>query len=94
LTALAEDAASRRLDGSTEVSLEDIVRLVRVAQAAVKALCLKLAAAAAPPTLRDYVAARSTASSKPRGATEAAGALADEKSHQRSPQGCGEASEL
>src|SRR4051794_39049274 len=40
LTALAEDAASRRLGGAVDVSLEDTVRLARVAQLAVRRLGL------------------------------------------------------
>jgi len=38
LCALAEDAASRRLGGAVDVSLEDVVRLGRLAQLAVKRL--------------------------------------------------------
>jgi len=41
LTALAEDAASRRLGGALDVSLEDTVRLARVAQLAVRRLGLR-----------------------------------------------------
>jgi hypothetical protein len=40
LSALAEDAASRRLAGASDVTLEDTVRLARVAQTALKALNL------------------------------------------------------
>jgi hypothetical protein len=56
MTALSEDAAARRLDGSTEVSLEDIVRLTRASQTAVRMLGIKPGAAPKPPSLPEYLA--------------------------------------
>ena len=41
LTVLAEDAAARRLGGAVDISLEDTVRLARVAQTAVNRLGLR-----------------------------------------------------
>lgn len=93
LVALAEDARARRLGGDMTVTLEDLVRIDNSASRAVRQLGIQSAAAAPapPPSLRDYVAAR-TASPEMSGASEAVDVLAGEKSHQRGLHDNGEAS--
>jgi hypothetical protein len=92
LVALAEDARARRLDGDMTVTLEDLVRIDNSASRAVRQLGIPEAAApTTPPSLRDYVAAR-TGSPEVSVASEAVVVLAGEKSHQRGPHDNGDAS--
>jgi hypothetical protein len=53
MTAIAEDARIKRLHGATDISLDDLVRLDRVAAGAVRAL--DMPAKPGKPTLSDYL---------------------------------------
>jgi hypothetical protein len=59
MTAIAEDARVRKLNGATDITLDDLVRLDRVAAHAVRQLGIT-AAPAKPsgPTLADYLSTR------------------------------------
>ena len=56
MTAIAEDARVRKLNGSADVNLDDLVRLDRVAALAVRALGIKAAEAPKGPTLAEHLA--------------------------------------
>src|SRR5262249_13111374 len=58
LTALAEDAAARALRADPKVTLDDVVRLTRLADLSVRRLHLDRHNAKQAPTLADYLAAR------------------------------------
>jgi len=60
LTALAEDAAARALRADPTISLDDVVRLTRLADLSVRRLHLdRRNTTQTTPTLSDYLAARS-----------------------------------
>jgi hypothetical protein len=58
LTALAEHAAARALRADPKVALDDVVRLSRLADIAVRRLRLDQRTAPATPTLSTYLASR------------------------------------
>ena len=58
LTALAEDAAARATRGDPKVTLDDVVRLTRLADVSVRRLHLDRRNATQQPKLSDYLAAR------------------------------------
>jgi hypothetical protein len=57
LTALAEDAAARALRADPKVTLDDVVRLTRLADLSVRRLHLDRHNTKQPPSLADYLAA-------------------------------------
>ena len=59
LTALAEDAAARATRADPKVTLDDVVRLTRLADASVRRLHLDQRNAPTTPTLTDYLRSRS-----------------------------------
>lgn len=64
LTALAEDAAARALRADPKVTLDDVVRLTRLADLSVRRLHLdRRNRSQASPTLSDYLSARSGSTS-------------------------------
>jgi hypothetical protein len=58
LTALAEDAAARALRADPKVTLDDVVRLTRLADVSVRRLHLDHRNTTQQPKLSDYLAAR------------------------------------
>jgi hypothetical protein len=58
LTALAEDAAAKATRADPKVSLDDVVRLTRLADISVRRLRLDQRNVKQPPKLSDYLAAR------------------------------------
>jgi hypothetical protein len=58
LTALAEDASARALRADPKVTLDDVVRLTRLADLSVRALHLDRHNTKQQPSLTDYLAAR------------------------------------
>jgi len=60
LVVLAEDARARRLAGDLKISLEDLVRMDRVAAAAIKALGLGHRREPSGPTLGEYLREQGT----------------------------------
>jgi hypothetical protein len=58
LTALAEDASARALRADPKVTLDDVVRLTRLADLSVRRLHLDRHNTKQPPSLTDYLAAR------------------------------------
>jgi len=60
LTALAEAAAARALRADPKVTLDDVVRLTRLADLAVRRLNLPSAASKPPPSLAEYLVSNRT----------------------------------
>ena len=58
LTALAEDAAARATRADPKVTLDDVVRLTRLADISVRRLHLDRHVAQRPPTLAEYLTVR------------------------------------
>ena len=58
LTALAEDAAARATRADPKVTLDDVVRLTRLADVSVRRLHLDQRTATQTPTLADYLTSR------------------------------------
>jgi hypothetical protein len=65
LQVLAEDAAARALRADPKVTLDDVVRLNRLAEIAVRRLRLDRNNATRPPSLPEYLRSRSVGGSAP-----------------------------
>jgi hypothetical protein len=90
LAALSEDAQARRLSGSPDITLEDLVRIDNAAMRAVKALGIKPAAAPKPSILAEHLAGRAAERA---GVQTAHGAPTNERTHRAPPQDDGGALE-
>jgi hypothetical protein len=60
LTAIAEDASARRLQGDSTVNLDDLVRLVSAARRAVRDLGLDQRREPPEPSLQDYLRSKAS----------------------------------
>lgn len=91
LSAIAEDAQTRRLAGDASITLDDLVRAVSAARRAVRDLGLDRKRPPSGPTLSEYLASRRAEQTEDSSADEeSTGEAGDETTAGELPDGSGE----